>query len=364
MMSRVAAVFLAAAAMLVGGPSLAQAQNTQQIAEQAFQSTVLLVVEGQYSESLGSGFFVRDSQVVTNFHVVDGAVEGYAKLVGQEARYPIKGVTATDPSHDLAVLKVDIPDAETMTLADKGTVQVGEPVYAVGNPKGLEGTFSEGIVSSIRQVDRGRLLQITAPISSGSSGGPVLNADGAVVGVSVGAMKEGQNLNFAIPSPYVDTLVQNAGEVRPLVSVSDARARSASGESGAEASDADESTSDTSVDHTAISLPDTWKGTYVCGQGRTGLTLRLEATGETNPNSKLVQGTVEFYPISENPDVPKGSYRVAGQIRADGLVDLSGEEWINRPDGYIMEDIFASLSDDNSKIEGTVCRNELMLERQ
>jgi hypothetical protein len=192
----------------------------------------------------------------------------------------------------------------------------------------------------------------------------VLNADGAVVGVSVGAMEEGQNLNFAIPSPYVDTLVQNAGEVRPLVSVSDARARSASGESGAEASDADESTSDTSVDHTAISLPDTWKGAYVCGQGRTGLTLRLEATGETDPNSKLVEGTVEFYPISENPDAPKGSYRVAGQIRADGLVDLSGEEWINRPDGYIMEDIFASLSDDNSKIEGTVCRNELMLERQ
>lgn len=132
-------------------PVRGQAQDTQAIADQAFQSTVLLVIEGQYGESIGSGFFVGDRQVITNVHVVDGAGDGYATLVGQEARYPIKGVTATDPTHDLAVLKVEIQDAGTMTLADSAAVQVGQPVYAVGNPKGLEGTVCSNSLVLTRQ---------------------------------------------------------------------------------------------------------------------------------------------------------------------------------------------------------------------
>jgi hypothetical protein len=80
----------------------------------------------------------------------------------------------------------------------------------------LEGTFSQGIVSSIRQIGSDKLLQITAPISPGSSGGPVLNSKGEVIGVSVATFRGGQNLNFAIPSNYLKDLIGKAGPPKPL----------------------------------------------------------------------------------------------------------------------------------------------------
>ena len=95
---------------------------------------------------------------------------------------------------------------------------MGDTVFAVGNPQGLEGTFSQGIVSGIRQFDADSLLQITAPISPGSSGGPVVDSEGKVVGVAVATFKGGQNLNFAIPAKYVDELLQKAGKSEPLSS--------------------------------------------------------------------------------------------------------------------------------------------------
>jgi hypothetical protein len=91
---------------------------------------------------------------------------------------------------------------------------------AVGNPQGLEGTFSQGIISGVRQVGGDTVLQITAPISPGSSGGPVLSAKGDVIGVSVATFKGGQNLNFAIPSSYLTALFAHRG---PLKSFSQAQ---------------------------------------------------------------------------------------------------------------------------------------------
>jgi S1-C subfamily serine protease len=91
-------------------------------------------------------------------------------------------------------------------------------VFVVGNPRGLEGTFSQGMVSSIRGLDSGTLLQITAPISAGSSGGPVLDVLGNVIGVAVATIREGQNLNFAVPTNYLAALVDRIGVVQPLAS--------------------------------------------------------------------------------------------------------------------------------------------------
>lgn len=178
--------------------SSVHAQPTQEIARKAFGSTVLLVMEdanGQ-SISLGSGFFVRDGEIASNLHVVEGAARGYAKLVGEKTKYDIEGITAVDPERDLVILKISGGRSERLALGDSDIVQVGESVYAVGNPQGLEGTFSQGIVSSIREVGTDKLLQITAPISPGSSGGPVLNGKGEVIGVSVATFSGGQNLNF------------------------------------------------------------------------------------------------------------------------------------------------------------------------
>ena len=203
--------------LLCGIPA-ANAQTPQQIAKKAFGSTVLLVMEDTNGQplSIGSGFFVRNDQIATNLHVVEGAARGYAKLVGQKTKSDIEGITAIDPQRDLVILKVSAFGQQVLSLGDSDAVQVGESVYAVGNPKGLEGTFSQGIISSIREVGTNKLLQITAPISPGSSGGPVLNGVSDVIGVSVATFRGGQNLNFAIPSNYLKVLVAKVGKAKPL----------------------------------------------------------------------------------------------------------------------------------------------------
>ncbi len=124
-----------------------------------------------------------------------------------------------DSKHDLVLIAVDGDNARALTLEKGSKEGVGDTVFAVGNPQGLEGTFSTGIISGIRQFGPDSLLQITAPISPGSSGGPVLNSEGRVVGVAVATFKEGQNLNFAIPSSYLqDLLGREMPEPKPLVS--------------------------------------------------------------------------------------------------------------------------------------------------
>jgi len=203
---------------LVLSAQLARAETAQEIAKRAFGSTVLIVLEDANGQtlSLGSGFFIRGGEIATNLHVVEGAARGYAKLVGQSAAHDIEGITAVDPRRDLVVLKVSDAGPQGLPLGKSDEVQVGEPVFAVGNPHGLEGTFSQGIVSGIREVGSDKLLQITAPISPGSSGGPVLNGKGEVIGVSVATFSGAQNLNFAIPSEYLKQLLGRTGPATPL----------------------------------------------------------------------------------------------------------------------------------------------------
>lgn len=197
---------------------IATAQTTQQIARKAFGSTVLLLMEDVNRQpiSLGSGFFVAPDKIATNLHVVEGAKSGFAKLVGKETKYDIQSYTAIDEKRDLIILKVKRTTAPWLIFADSDLVMVGDPVYAVGNPIGLEGTFSQGIISSIRPIGTDKVLQLTAPISPGSSGGPVLNNKGHVIGVSVATFRGGQNLNFAIPANYLKKLIGQADIAKPL----------------------------------------------------------------------------------------------------------------------------------------------------
>jgi len=196
----------------------AQAQTARQIAQSSFPAVVLLVMEDTNRQplGLGSGFFVREDVIATNLHVIDGAVTGYAKLVGQGKKYDLAGVVGLDEARDLVLLAVTGARAPSLLLGDSREVAVGDEVYVVGNPLGLEGTFSQGIVSSIRQVGSDTLLQVTAPISPGSSGGPVLNAQGKVIGIALATFKGGQNLNFAIPVSYLKPLVSNIRPATPL----------------------------------------------------------------------------------------------------------------------------------------------------
>lgn len=197
----------------------ADAQAAHDVAKKAFGSTVLLVLEDANGQplSLGSGFFVGEREIATNLHVVERAARGYARLVGTNKKHDLEGITAVDQQRDLVVLRIIGAGAPALALGNSAAVKVGEPVYAVGNPQGLEGTFSQGVVSGIRKFGNERLLQITAPISPGSSGGPVMNTAGEVIGVSVATFTGGQNLNFAIPANDLKPMLEKARSTMPFV---------------------------------------------------------------------------------------------------------------------------------------------------
>ena len=210
------------ALLLFCNVTVANILTPQEIAKKALDSTVLLVMEGTNGQPLGvgSGFFVQPNQIATNYHVIEGAEKGTAKPVGQASAFTVEGITAMDEDRDLAILQVSGARVLPLALADSDSVKVGDAVYVTGNPKGyLEGTFSDGLISGIREIETSRLLQVTAPLSSGSSGGPVLNNKGEVVGVSVAQIEDGQNLNFAVPSNYLRELIAQMGEPKPLESV-------------------------------------------------------------------------------------------------------------------------------------------------
>ena len=187
----------------------------QEIAKIALGSTVHLLIDGlidgESKKWTGSGFVVHNGQIATNHHVIDNMSIGGVRLVGKEKIYPIEVVLAVDTERDLAIVKAAGIDAPTLSLGDSDTVEVMDTVYVAGNPQGLEGTVVPGNISAIRQSrDRVPLkfFQMTAPISQGSSGGPVFNERGEVIGVSFATLHDGQNLNFAIPVNYLKPLIK------------------------------------------------------------------------------------------------------------------------------------------------------------
>jgi S1-C subfamily serine protease len=189
-------------------PFLTYSQSAKEIAKNCLPSTVSLIMENESKQpiSLGSGFILENGKVVTNLHVIEGAKYGYILENGSSKKHSIKGYFQIDKINDLAILSVPTLTAQPLAISTLDKPEIGEKIYAIGNPKGLSGTISEGIVSGIRTMENKSLIQITAPISPGSSGGPVINNKGEVIGVAVGTLTSGQNLNFAIPVNLLITL--------------------------------------------------------------------------------------------------------------------------------------------------------------
>ncbi len=160
--------------------------------------------------SEGSGFIIdADGTVVTNYHLINGTVSARVRLTNG-AYFDVVGVLGAAQDWDMAVLKIEARNLHTAPVGDSDEVSVGERVVTIGNPMGLENTVSVGNVSAIRSREDTdeKIIQFTAPISPGSSGGPLFNAEGKVVGVTVLHLKEGQNLNFAIPINRVKPLLK------------------------------------------------------------------------------------------------------------------------------------------------------------
>lgn len=183
-----------------------------EVAKKIFPSTVLVVAEDNdmIPIGFGSGFLVEENLIVTNHHVINGANGGYVKFINEDTIYEIEGVLALNELTDLAVLQIQPSGKIDFIKSVTQPPQIGESVFALGNPLGLEGTFSDGIVSAIRNYPDTTLFQITAPISPGNSGGPVVNKNSELVGVATSYMAEGQNLNFAVPYSYVKEILNES----------------------------------------------------------------------------------------------------------------------------------------------------------
>src|SRR5438876_8478940 len=161
--------------------------------------------------SRGSGFFIDKDRVVTNRHVIEGAYRAEVHLNSGNS-FQVKSVIAIDAEGDIAILKVEAPPNLVRPLSlDRASPQEGESVVVIGNPFGLEGSVTNGIVSAVRDIPGfGRIIQITAPISPGSSGSPVVNMQGQVIGVATLQITGGQSVNFAIPSERIAQLDRSA----------------------------------------------------------------------------------------------------------------------------------------------------------
>ncbi len=201
--------------------SYSSAETARDVAQKSFPSVVMLLMEDANGQptALGSGFFVGENIIATNLHVVGGSYQGYAKKVGEKTKYNIAGIVGIDRDMDLVILEIEDIEGPPLPFGDSQQIAVGDEVYVIGNPQGLEGTFSRGIISGIRDFGTKYIFQVTAPISPGSSGGPVLNDKGRVIGVAFATLAEGQNLNFAVPAYYLSRLLTKLETPSPLSSL-------------------------------------------------------------------------------------------------------------------------------------------------
>lgn len=178
-------------------------KDPAEIAEYAVPSIVAVITEAGF----GTGFVISpDGLIATNLHVVAGQSKVVVVLKG--TKVPVTEVFGDDPERDLVILRIPAGNLAPLPLGDSNGVRPGESVVAIGHPLGLEHTVSNGLVSAVRRVTPDlSVLQISAPIAPGSSGGPLFNDRGQVIGIATAVLVGGQNLNFGVPVNYLKDLL-------------------------------------------------------------------------------------------------------------------------------------------------------------
>ncbi|MGH7980729.1 MAG: S1C family serine protease [Limisphaerales bacterium] len=199
------------------GAVSAPARDVQDLVKQLGQA----VVQVRTPEGLGSGFFVNpDGYLITNFHVIEGETEISVEVYSQDSNgqldrdvYKKVRIVAINKFHDLALLHIEdknAPKFKYLTLGSSDALNVGDPVFAIGSPMGLERTVTEGIISTkTRELEGELYLQTTAQINPGNSGGPLFNLAGEVVGVTNMKIMFGEGLGFAIPVELVKNFLDH-----------------------------------------------------------------------------------------------------------------------------------------------------------
>jgi tetratricopeptide (TPR) repeat protein len=251
----------------------------------------------------GTGFLVsKDGKLVTNFHVIADADRAVAKAENG-GQFAVEGVLATDLKNDLSLLKLDAKDQPFLSLGGTTKVEPGQHIAVIGSPLGLEGTVSDGIVSAVRDLVLDiRRIQITAAISPGSSGSPVIDDSGEVIGVASYLMRGAQSLNFAVP----------AEAARDLLSAATEKPASLAADRGAHRSaDSDMYRSDEWKSATAAQQAGDWVQMFKAGQT---LTRRFPDCAEAHLVLGLSSSALGFYddaiaPLRQairlKPDLPE-----------------------------------------------------------
>lgn len=189
-----------------------ESESAAMVFARASSSVVMVRVETANGQSQGSGVIVGRNKVITNAHVVNGARKVTVTIKGKnvEARVSATSVVA----RDLALLDVDTTGGGTASLRLSTSLAVGERVFAIGNPRGYEQTLTEGLISALRKEGDAFVIQTSAAISPGSSGGGLFDSRGRLVGITTLTRADAQNLNFANPAEWVKALI--AGSAGPV----------------------------------------------------------------------------------------------------------------------------------------------------
>ena len=198
----------------------ADSANIPALVQKAKPAIVEILTYGQQNKVLktGTGFFISPGGLLlTNYHVISGGSLVTAKMPNG-AVFFLKSIVTASETYDVAKLQFVATDVPYLTLGSSSSAVEGQRILVIGNPEGLEGTVSDGIISAFRA---GRtMIQITAPVSPGSSGSPVLDESGNVIGIATQVLKEGQNLNFAISSETIrDAIAKTAVTPAPTAVV-------------------------------------------------------------------------------------------------------------------------------------------------
>lgn len=172
------------------------------------------VVSVRTEQSLGTGFVVsQDGLIATNLHVIAGNSEITVTL-SDHREFQVVEIWNGDRQRDLVIMRIQAKKLPVIPLGDSDGIHPGDSIVAIGHPLGLEDTVSNGLVSAVRKLDKGlTVLQISAPIAPGSSGGPIFNDHGEVIGVATAIMLGGQNINFGVPISYLKELLKRPAAV-------------------------------------------------------------------------------------------------------------------------------------------------------
>ncbi|HEY6035217.1 MAG TPA: S1C family serine protease [Kofleriaceae bacterium] len=203
---------LAVLAVAACGGSSANQPHVRMSAREIVDASSPAIVRVEAGEDrVGTGFILdRSGLIATNLHVIEGESTIKVKLYKDQGEYPVVSIAGVDRGHDLALMRIN-PHGKlpVVHLGDSNVVSAGDRIYAIGNPLGMDYSVSDGLISQVRQLSAElTILQISAPISQGSSGGPLFNQFGEVIGVTTMIVTQGQNINLAVPGNYLLPMVK------------------------------------------------------------------------------------------------------------------------------------------------------------